>query len=275
MDKGCGQNDVCWDITDPGSGGNPGKPGTTGGGKGGGGEKRKCFIRGVEAACYDPDWGYYMNGCYYRLATPQPPATDPAWAGHKPGDGAIYDATCVTAAGVQTNQGWLQNPPPGAGTGPTPAELAQQALAKMTLLGPDIGIAPKTGGKGVVGMPVWMWANDTPNHWGPVTASATAGAVTVNATAKVSKVVWSMGDGTTVTCTGAGTPYQAAFGKKTSPDCGHRYRAPSSTQPSGKFPVSATATWTIDWQGGGETGQLTEIRDSDVAITVVEVQVLN
>ncbi|MFC5805311.1 ATP/GTP-binding protein [Streptomyces formicae] len=147
----------------------------------------------------------------------------------------------------------------------------------MLLRGPAIGITPKPGGKGVVGMPVYLWTGTGPETYGPNTASASAGAVTVTATAKVSKIVWQMGDGNTVTCTTAGTPYKAEFGKKPSPDCGHRYSVPSSTTASGKFHVTATSTWSIDWQvtGGGQTGQLTEVRDSAVDITVAEVQVLN
>ncbi|WP_406297209.1 ATP/GTP-binding protein [Streptomyces sp. NBC_00624] len=166
---------------------------------------------------------------------------------------------------------------PGGPAAPAvdPAVLAQEAVDKMLLRGPQIGITPKPGGKGVVGMPVYMWTAKGAETYGPNSASATAGAVTVTATAKVSKIVWTMGDGNIVTCTTAGTPYKAEFGKRPSPDCGHRYAQPSSTQPSGKWHVTATSTWTIDWQGGGQTGQLTEIRNSTVDITVAEVQVLN
>ncbi|WP_327713689.1 ATP/GTP-binding protein (plasmid) [Streptomyces sp. NBC_00464] len=153
--------------------------------------------------------------------------------------------------------------------------MAQQAVDKMLLKGPRIGITPKPGGKGVVGMPVYMWTGKGAATYGPNQASATAGAVTVTATAKVSKIVWTMGDGTAVTCTTAGTPYSAEYGKKPSPDCGHRYTQPSSSTESGKYHVTATSTWTVDWTGGGQTGQLTEIRDSAVDITVAEVQVLN
>lgn len=156
-----------------------------------------------------------------------------------------------------------------------PVVLAQVAVDQMLLKAPAIGITPKPGGKGVVGMPVYMWTAKEPETYGPNTASATAGAVTVTATAKVSKIVWAMGDGTTVTCTTAGTPYRAEYGKKPSPDCGHRYTLPSSTQRSGKYHVTATSTWTIDWEGGGQRGQLTEVRDSAVDVTVAEVQVLN
>ncbi|MFJ2774894.1 ATP/GTP-binding protein [Streptomyces sp. NPDC087300] len=159
-----------------------------------------------------------------------------------------------------------------------PAQLAQEAVDKMTLRGPAIGITPRPGGKGVVGMPVWMWTAKGAETYGPNSASASAGGITVTATAKVSKIVWRMGDDTTVTCNSAGTPYKRAYGKKNSPDCGHRYTQPSTREPSGKYHVTATSTWSIDWEvtgGGGETGELTELRDSDVDITVAEVQVLN
>ncbi|WP_405533723.1 ATP/GTP-binding protein (plasmid) [Streptomyces avidinii] len=168
-----------------------------------------------------------------------------------------------------------------AATAPTatvdPAVLAQQAVDRMLLRGPQIGITPKQGGKGVVGMPVYMWTATGPETYGPNVASASAGPVSVTATARVSKIVWSMGDGHTVTCTTPGTAYKAEYGKAPSPDCGHRYDRPSSTTGSGQYHVTATSTWSIDWQvtGGGQTGQLTEVRTSSVDINVVEVQVLN
>ncbi|MEV0493703.1 ATP/GTP-binding protein [Streptomyces atratus] len=168
---------------------------------------------------------------------------------------------------------WAAAPPAAAAV--DPAVLAQAAVDKMLLRGPQIGITPKPGGKGVVGMPVYMWTARGAETYGPNTASASAGGVTVTATARVTRIVWQMGDGKTITCTTAGTPYKAEYGKKPSPDCGYRYRQPSSTQESGKYHVTATSTWTIDWTGGGQSGQLTEIRDSDVDITVAEVQVLN
>ncbi|WP_208622223.1 hypothetical protein [Streptomyces yunnanensis] len=39
--------------------------------------------------------------------------------------------------------------------------------------------------------------------------------------------------------------------------------------------VSASSTWTVDWTGTGQSGQLTKTRDSAVNINVGEVQVLN
>ncbi|MER6610796.1 ATP/GTP-binding protein [Streptomyces sp. NPDC000927] len=213
--------------------------------------------------------------CTYKLADPQPPAGSVEWDGHQPGDGAVYEKTCApgnTDAAI-TQLVWAPSPPAAAQV--DPAVLAEQAVDKMLLSGPRIGITPKPGNTGVVGMPVYMWTATGAETYGPNTATATAGGVTVTATAKVSKIVWQMGDGTTVTCTTAGTPYKAEYGKTPSPDCGHRYTRPSSVQPSGTYHVTATSTWTIDWTGGGQNGQLTETRASAVDITVAEVQVLN
>ncbi|MFJ2094749.1 ATP/GTP-binding protein [Streptomyces sp. NPDC087901] len=212
--------------------------------------------------------------CTYKLAEPQPPSGSVEWDGHEPGDGAVYEKTCAPGRtdNAITQLVWAADPPAAQ---VDPAVVAQQAVDKMLLKGPRIGITPKPGGKGVVGMPVYMWTGRGAATYGPNRASATAGAVTVTATAKVSKIVWTMGDGTAVTCTTAGTPYRAEYGKRPSPDCGHRYTQPSSSSESGKYHVTATSTWTVDWTGGGQTGQLTEIRDSAVDITVAEVQVLN
>ncbi|MER6074643.1 ATP/GTP-binding protein [Streptomyces sp. NPDC001817] len=168
---------------------------------------------------------------------------------------------------------WSATPPAKV----DPAQLAQEALDKMTLLGPHIDINPKPGGKGLVGMPVWMAADTSQTTWGPNSASASAGGVTVTATAKVSKVVWDMGDGTSVTCTGPGTVYQKSFGLKASPDCGHVYTQPSDQQQGGTYKVTATSTWTVNWQvnGGGETGTLTAVRQSGVQLTIVQSQAVN
>ncbi|MDV5143250.1 ATP/GTP-binding protein [Streptomyces sp. SBC-4] len=153
-----------------------------------------------------------------------------------------------------------------------PAVLARQAVDSMVLRGPEIGITPKPGGMGLVGMPVYLWTERGPETYGPNVASASAGGITVTATAKVARIVWQMGDGKTVTCTTPGTPYKPAYGTKSSPDCGHRYGKPS-TAGSGTYHVVATSTWTIDWQATtGQSGQLAQTRQSAVDIRVGELQ---
>ncbi|MFF7074856.1 ATP/GTP-binding protein [Streptomyces pseudovenezuelae] len=212
--------------------------------------------------------------CVYKLADPQPPAGSLDWEGHEPGDGAVYEQTCGWG-GVDgdtiVRMVWLADPPPQETV--DPAVLAQRAVDSMTLLGPDIA-SPRAAGKYTVGVPMWMWVNQSATTYGPNTASASAGGITVTATAKVSKIVWKMGDGASVTCNGPGTPYQASEGMAQSPTCGHVYSKTSAGAKSGRFPVTATSTWTIDWQGGGQAGQLTEIRQTNVQVAIGELQVV-
>ncbi|MCX4911981.1 ATP/GTP-binding protein [Streptomyces sp. NBC_00687] len=209
--------------------------------------------------------------CEATLMDPQPPASSDLWKGHKPGDGAIYMRACLTGPDNAIDIFWAADPPAEAPV--DPAVLARQAVDKMTLLGPDIA-SPQAAGKYTVGVPMWMWVNQSATSYGPNTASASAGAVTVTATAKVSKIVWRMGDGSSVTCNGPGTRYQASQGLNPSPTCGHVYDKTSAGSSGGRYPITATATWTIDWQGGGETGQLTEIRQTNMTVSIGELQVV-
>ncbi|CAL9671222.1 hypothetical protein SUDANB15_07411 (plasmid) [Streptomyces sp. enrichment culture] len=250
----------------PGQAGGQGSGGSgTGAGGGGGGSAGGGAGGGKDTG---------LTNCTYKLADPQPPAGSLEWKGHKPGDGAVYEETCRWNDSDDTivRMVWRAEPP-GEEAAVDPAVLAQQAVDKMTLLGPDIA-SPRPAGKYTVGVPMWLWVNQSATTYGPNTASASAGGVTVTATAKVSKIDWRMGDGSTVTCTGPGTPYNGSADMAKSPTCGHVYSVTSADAPGGKYAVTATSTWTIDWQGGGAAGQLTEIRQSDVQVAIGEVQVV-
>ncbi|WP_405576223.1 ATP/GTP-binding protein [Streptomyces sp. NBC_01092] len=186
----------------------------------------------------------------------------------------MYEQTCGWRdldGDTITRLVWLAEPP--AQETVDPAVLAQRAVDSMTLLGPDVA-SPRTAGKYTVGVPMWMWVDQGATTYGPNTASASAGGITVTATAKVSKIVWRMGDGVSVTCNGPGTPYQASEDMAQSPTCGHVYSKTSAGAKNGKLPVTATSTWTIDWQGGGQGGQLTEIRQTNVQVAIGELQVV-
>jgi hypothetical protein len=216
------------------------------------------------------------NHCYIQLAAPQPPAGSPDWQGHEPGDGAVYQ--CYQPQTDLTVYIWAANPPPGSGGGITPGEVAQIAVDQMHLSAINIGIVPEPGADsvGLVGMPVWMWAdNPDADTFGPVTASASAGGITVTATAKVEKVTWLMGDGAEVVCSSAGTPYRASFGMRPSPDCGHIYERSSAGEPNDRYTVTALTDWVVRWQGGGQTGVMPlDGLERSVQIAVGEAQVL-
>lgn len=225
------------------------------------------------------DAGYWSNGynCYVKLASPQPAAGDPSWRGHEPGDGAVYQCFQPQTGIVVLT--WAQDPPPNSGAGPTPGDVAQLAIEYMELRAINIGIAPEPGADsvGLVGMPVWMWASGPDDHtFGPISASASAGGITITATARVHKITWDMGDDTKpVVCRNPGTPYRPEFGKQESPNCGHVYMTSSSREEGDKYTVTAISDWVVTWTGGGQSGviRLNGLRRS-VAIAVGEAQVL-
>lgn len=270
------------DVTaeDPGDPGDKGSGDGNGGSNGGGSSSGCRRENGQEIPCYVPGLGYWNSQCYWLLTDPQPAADDPIWDGHDSSEGAVYRPTSCPdfpykGAGtfVPRDQYFGDGEAPGQAQ-VTPEQVAQQAVEQMTLNGPRIGIAPKPGKTGLVGLPVWMWNDKGETTTGPQTVTASAGAVTVTATAEVDKVVWEMGDGSSVTCTKPGTPYKASYGKKESPDCGHVYTHTSKGESGNKYKITATATWTIHWQGGGETGDLTQTRESDTEIAIGELQVV-
>jgi hypothetical protein len=280
------QTGVClvW-VEVPGTPGTPGEEGDDVPVETGGGES--CVWDGTALGITKPppgpvpcssDAGYWSNGlnCYIQLATPVPPAGDPAWQGHEPGDGAVYH--CYQPQTGILVYLWSQDPPPDAGTTPTPGEVARLAIEDMQLKAINIGLAPEPGpdSVGLVGMPVWMWAAGPDDHtFGPITASASAGDITITATARVHRVTWDMGDGTEVVCHNAGTPYKPEYGMQQSPTCGYVYATASSREQDGKFTVTASSDWVVEWTGAGQSGviRLNGLRRS-VAIAVGEAQVL-
>ncbi|MFI1154984.1 ATP/GTP-binding protein [Streptomyces sp. NPDC020817] len=242
-----------------------------------------CAIDGQEVPCSTPEMGVFnsADSCYWKqtdgpaggLAPGLDTGAPPGW---KPGDGggALYLVTCPSGDGdVRGGIRWSATGPAGGGI--DVQALAQQAVERVRLEGPDIGIVPRPDGKGLVGMPVWMWNRPGPTRTGPATASASAGSVTVTATATVRTVVWSMGDGATVTCTGPGTPYTPDRGKEKSPTCGHMYERTSARAPGSRYPVTATTTWDVTWSGAGQTGTITTTRQSRTSLAIGELQVLN
>ncbi|MGV8847826.1 hypothetical protein [Tessaracoccus sp.] len=178
-----------------------------------------------------------------------------------------------TSAGNVVSTYWQASA--AAAVVPDPARLARTAVSTMELRPIQLGTFPRTvqqapNDLGYVGWNMWLWADGpTDTTWGPITRSASEAGYTVTATATVAKVVWDMGDGNTVTC-GRGTPWRGTLSRnERSPDCGYVYER------DGKYPISATTYWNIEWTGLGGSGtidlQLTRSED----LRVAEVQVVN
>jgi hypothetical protein len=222
---------------------------TGNGGQGGVGRPDPCT--------YTYDHQDPNGGTWYIKYCPPPPQLAPQ-------DKAIW------------GNGWLvllQDPP-------RPEQVAREALAKITLLGVTIGMAPQPGtGAGLVGLPVYLWARKSAATWGPLMASDTDQGLKADITARAVQVAWSMGDGHTVVCVDrggdfVGTPYDPSYGANPSPDCGYRYGAPSRGQPGGRYQVQAVSTWEVDWVAGASNGKFLVTRTSDTSVTIDELQVV-
>ncbi|MFI1584772.1 hypothetical protein [Embleya sp. NPDC020630] len=143
-------------------------------------------------------------------------------------------------------------------------------MSQLRLPSPVIATNPL--GEQIVNVPTWLWI--APASWVPVSATAEVPGVSVTATATPQRVIWTTGDGATVTCAGPGTAYSTRFDPaSTSPDCGHTYVRSSASQPGAAYTLSATIEWTVTWAGAGQTGVVPGMRTTaQVATRVAEVQ---
>ena len=107
-----------------------------------------------------------------------------------PGPGTWYAKMCTdTAANVSTGTVvWVPDPAPAS-----PATLAEQALRYAPIPVPGVGMNPPPERDQLVRLPVWLWVD--PAGWTPVSASASAGGITVTVRAVPVRVVWDMGNG--------------------------------------------------------------------------------
>lgn len=209
----------------------------------------------------------------YR-ATTAPAIARPVQQQPPPGQpGAWYMYQC-------SGDGWrdaLYRPPiwipDGQAAAPSPEQLAQQAYNQLRLPSPQIRANPV--GTQLVNLPTWLWLDQS--SWGTRSATASVPGVSVTATATPQSVTWSMGDGSTVTCPGAGTPFPTGGNPSAaSPDCGHTYTRSSQGQPNNQFPVSASIHWTVTWAGAGQGGTFPNLTTtSSASFAVAESQAVN
>lgn len=173
---------------------------------------------------------------------------------------------------------WSNTVPPGLKV-MTPGAAAAKLISTFRLQGITIGMAPEPNPqwgyrRGYVGVPVWLWVdNPQPLTWGPYTETATLGGQTITATAQVTSVRWSMGDGTSITCGNKGTPYTLGYGMTTSPTCGYQYQTTSKNQPGDRYTVTATSNWNVTWTStSGANGNIPLTSTSTTNLQVSELQ---
>jgi len=149
---------------------------------------------------------------------------------------------------------------------PSPASaqaLAQKAYKTLDMPKPDVMMSPAETVPQLTGLPVWLWLKS--GSWVPKSSTVSAGGITITATAAPQRVVWSMGDGATVTCAGPGTPFPGhpgGDGVAPSPTCGHTFRRTTAAEPGGAFHVTATIVWRVDWTGFGPGGTFPDVESS-------------
>ncbi len=79
--------------------------------------------------------------------------------------------------------------------------VVQRAVQRLTLPEPVIRTSPDEDFVQVVHVPTWMWVERS--TWGPVSVTASVEDVSVTATARPRRAVWSMGTAVG-SCAGAG-----------------------------------------------------------------------
>jgi hypothetical protein len=172
-----------------------------------------------------------------------------------------------------------------------PVRLMQQARNHLDLPPPPVVFSPAATHWQYVQMPTWAWVPR--DRWVPLTASASAGPVSVTVVATPVRLVFTYqvrGDGRSesVSCAGPGTPYsdQLAADESprlpvlaASPDCGWTWHYSSGDSSDERYAVSARTVYHVVWSvqgaaGGGDLGQLSG-RSIDFRVTVGEIQALN
>ncbi|GAA1724300.1 hypothetical protein GCM10009746_02300 [Microbacterium paludicola] len=254
--------------------------------------KPTCTHNGKEIPCTVDGWSWYSpRDCYITPVDPQPAEGEMPEGWHPPmidpsgeGPGTWYNCGSMYCEPLHLLIGpcapgfvWIADGEPTI----DPAQAAAAVMARMTVNPIEIGMAPRKNPewghrRTHVGVPVWMWV-DNPGQGTSQTWSVadSEGGLPVNATMRVTSFQWNMGDGTTVTCGTAGQPYQAGFGWRESPDCGHVYSRTSADQPDDRFTVTETTNWVFDWQAGGQSGSIPLTTTSTTQVEVNELQTVN
>lgn len=206
------------------------------------------------------------------------PVVVPVAAVARPGSGGAWYVYRCSGKGARDA---IYRPPvfipdapaaPGAAL-PDPVALARASYDQLRLPSPAIRLSP--AGRQLVKLPTWLWLDRA--GWAASSATASVPGESVTAIATPTRVVWSVGDGSTVTCTGPGTPYRVGMNPAAgSPDCGHTYTRSSAGLPGSAYVVTATVHWSVTWAGAGRAGTFAGLSTTaTAAVPVAESEALN
>lgn len=155
-----------------------------------------------------------------------------------------------------------------------PAALLVEARRRLDLPAPQPQLSPAD--QQLVNLPAWLWIE--PSGWRTRSASASVPGVVVTVAASPETAIWSMGDGTSLSC-GSGTPYDPSLPvSDQSTDCSHIYLRSSAHQPGLAYDAAVTIRWRLSWTvtgaaGGGSLGTID--RTTSFSVPVAEIQTVN
>jgi hypothetical protein len=195
------------------------------------------------------------------------------WSLHPDGEGAILG--CRIGIGNWSLPHWWV---PSVDTPPSDSEFEDAAKASITvdLVAPGLGVFP--GGledpaypdaSGAVGAPVWLWAdNPGPGVASKLVKNAELRGHPIRLEVSLSKVVYDMGNGDTVTC-GLGTEPIRVRAPRPSPTCRYSYME------KGRYTVSADTVFMVEWSSTwGRQGVFPFTLTRSGVYNVAEIQVL-
>jgi hypothetical protein len=158
-----------------------------------------------------------------------------------------------------------------------PVVLADQAREFLPLAAPGINTSPPPALDQLVNLRTWLWLDAS--TFSTQTSTVGVPGVSVTVTAVPQTVTWDMGDGSSVVCNGAGTPYDPSRPEAAqSTNCSHTYRRSSAGRAGQAYRVTATTSYAVSFTVSGAPGggSLPAVqRSSSVSLRVAEGQVLN
>jgi hypothetical protein len=157
-----------------------------------------------------------------------------------------------------------------------PSSLAHQAASQLQLPAAIVGMSPAASSL-TVNVPTWLWVDRS--AWQGMSATASAGPVSATAAATPSEVVWDMGDGEQITCTGPGAQWTPSAQADDPSGCSYTYSRSSTSQPHGTYTITTTVYWHVVWTsqgapGGGDLGLISG-PSTRTTVRVQEVHAVN
>ncbi|MPZ25991.1 MAG: hypothetical protein GEV12_05960 [Micromonosporaceae bacterium] len=245
--------------------------------------------RTFEVPCYRSDAGWYDGeGCYYgdfpdiRDATggiPDPPE------GKTEEDGRYYYLQCIANVQIfgdilnftlQAVERWVWVDFEDVPT-ITPEQVFLDWYADITLDPVQPRLAPPAGTSGLVGLPVWLGLEPTPNSLGSIDEDHCIDGVCVTIAGEVTTVEWTMGDGGSVSCApGEHVVWERGDDFLVPRGCHHYYHQASRDQAGGQYEITATSHWEVTWTADASNAGGSEFpeRTATVSLQIDEIQVL-